>query len=413
MTSKPGRIRSIAAGLCIALAAVSLSAAMPGAWIRKSLVDEQRFEEIVAAIPRDPAVRALIAREVTDQVFDALDVENRLHEAISERVAALGFLSGSITDGMKDFVRKQVDAVIASDGFNKIWTAVITRLHQGVLKVLRGDSQTVSIQNGEVVLDLTPLIDAALQRVEGLASDLAGHPIDIPALTDLDPNQVIPQLESLLDVDLPDDFGHIVVYRSDELGALQTAFEKAQRLMWLIAIGLVVGIAGALAITPRRRKTLQVMALVFLAVTVLERRLAIAGVGKLIAGAKPENAAAVSSVANKVLDAFLDATVTILWVLILVFLLTLVFGPAGWAVALRSALARLFQGTLHLARPIRSVQAFCAEHRDALRIGIGVVGLALLLFVDLSFGWIVLLVPAFVLLIVGASLVPPPPRAEL
>lgn len=410
---KRGRVRGIAAILCLLIASGALAAAMPSFWVRDTLVDPVRFQAIVGALPEDPAVRDAVARAITDEAFAALHIEDTLHSALAERVPALAFVSGSLVDGMKDFVRDQVDKVLASQQFDDLWNAAVARLHSRFLEVLRGESEVMSIENGEVIIDVTPIINNVLDRIDGFASDLLGKTIDIPPVTGtMLPDDIRVQLESALGVDLPEDFGHIVVYQSDALGALQESVAKAQRWMVIIEVLFAVGVIGGMAVSTRRRRTVMQMSSVFAVVVIVERRIAIASVAKLTEQSQPQNRAAVTSIADGILSSFLASTVIMLALFAVIFLITLFVGPYRWAVALRSSIARFFQGTMHLKGALHGSRGFVARHRDALRIAAAVLGILVVLFTSLSIGWLIVVVGLIAAFEIAVTAVPADSSAD-
>ncbi len=92
-------------------------------------------------------------------------------------------------------------------------------------------------------------------------SDLGIPGLDnVPELSaDGDPQQQIAQLEDATGRDLPDDFGQLVVYRSDRLANAQAAVSNAQELLvvarrafWLLLIATVVFLAASILLARDR-----------------------------------------------------------------------------------------------------------------------------------------------------------------
>src|SRR5918992_999879 len=84
-----GRTRRILASLLTALAIVAFAAAVPAAWARRTLLETDRYVEVVGPLPQDPAIRDYLSRTVTSAVFEALSVEERLSDALAERAPRL------------------------------------------------------------------------------------------------------------------------------------------------------------------------------------------------------------------------------------------------------------------------------------------------------------------------------------
>ena len=119
-----------------------------------------------------------------------------------------------------------------------------------------------------------------------------------------------------------------------------------------------------------------------------------------------ENQPAVQSVAKTILDSFLDATVEILLILFVVWLATVLFGPARWAVGMRSAVVRGVNGTLGSTRGWKAGTAWISRHRDPVRIGAGVLGIALIAFASLTITWVIVVVVLVGAVEIAASALP-------
>src|SRR6266542_3199469 len=64
------------------------------------------------------------------------------------------------------FTRDAATRALASDQFKTLWRNANERAHAAVVKALTGEGKNVSIKNGKVVLDLTPIIETVVQRLD-------------------------------------------------------------------------------------------------------------------------------------------------------------------------------------------------------------------------------------------------------
>jgi len=123
-------------------------------------------------------------------------------------------------------------------------------------------------------VNLLPLLSRGLERLQdrGILTS-----VDLPELArDGDPEEQIAQLEDAIDRDLPDDFGQLVVYSSDNVADSKAAVARAQdafalfrrSTIALIVITLVsLGVSAALA-TNRRRAAIALLLSVVAALAV-------------------------------------------------------------------------------------------------------------------------------------------------
>jgi len=398
------RARPFIAAALVAVSLVTLAAAVPGVWTRRSVLNTERYVAIVGPLARDPAVQAVLSRRLTDAAFTALDVESHLASVLGTRVPRLAFLAGAITEGVRDLVRQQVATLVASERFQQLWVEANRVAHSQMLAVLDGSSETVSLQDGRVVLNLLPIVNEVLRGVGELAGELVGRPIALPAITpDTVPQQAIAQLEQALGVDLGDSFGTIAVYDSNELEAVQDAVRRFDRAVVLLVVALVLLIAAALVVSPHRRRTLLQLAIGFAVVIVIERRFAIVATDRVVAGSPAESVDAVRAVADAMLGALLRSTAWLLAAAVGVALAAGFTGPYGWAIRARRHAAEVAGAGIGMVRGTDAGPAarWVAEHRDATLAGIAGVGVASLVWFDMSLGGLFIVVAVFGLALLG------------
>jgi len=412
---KRRRLRAAAAVLAVIVAVVSFSAALPGAWARRTIADTDTYVSVVGPLASDPAVQEALARQITTAVFEALDVQSKLTEALAERAPQLVFLAGPITSSVEGFVQDQVQAILASEQFQQFWNEANRLVQLQVIAVLRGDTTVVQIQNDQVVLNYLPLVNQALQSVSSTVSQLIGKPLTLPEITpDTVPSEAITKLEAALGVTLPDTFGTLVVYDAAELATVQNAVNVARQGLIGLVILFVLAIAVALWVSPRRRRTILQLAVAVAVVTVIERRLGISSVEEVVDIAKPENQAAVRAIAETLVGWFLDYTRTFLVLALLVVAVALLTGPYVWVVALRRGVADLARNAVHTDGSVEvgGASTWVAEHRIPVMAAVGIVAVATFWLFDLSAGWALLVAIVAIALELVAWRVLRPPTEE-
>ena len=303
------RTARIVATVLTVLAVLVFAVAVPGLWARRTLLNTDRYVATAAPLAQDPAVQEYLARTVTQQVFDALDVQTRLADVLQERDPRLAFLAGPISNGVEGFVQDQLLKVFASDAFATAWEQANRFVHAQLIAALEGGGETVQVQNGAVVLNLLPLVNQGLAAISGVVTDLVGHPVSLPEITgDEIPSEAITKLESALGIDLPDNFGTVTVYDSDELAAVQQGVDLASRAIVALAVLFLILAAVAVWVSPRKRRTLLQLATALAVVLVIERRFAIAEGNAIVDKVKPENQAAGRAVVDQVIGSLLRYT---------------------------------------------------------------------------------------------------------
>jgi hypothetical protein len=154
-------------------------------WAHRTLLNTPTFTGTVAPVFEDPAVASAVAARATDELFTELNLQARLRDALPPKA---GVAAVPVANATKGYVAGELAKVLTSAQFQAIWTAALTAAHQQLVAVLRGqNTAAVSTSGGYIVLNTVPVINQALGKASGLASDLAGKPVTLPTITSADP----------------------------------------------------------------------------------------------------------------------------------------------------------------------------------------------------------------------------------
>lgn len=419
--AKRGRLRRVVAVVLVVLTVIVFAAGVAGAWSRRTVLDTDRYVATVGPLAEEPAVQEYLARTITNQVFEALDVQDRLEAVLLERADRLVFLAGPITDSVRGFVQDQVDKVVASERFARLWTEVNRLAHEQAVRLLEGDTDVVSIEEGKAVLNLVPVANEVLKGVSGVVSELVGRPVTLPEITPQTvPSEAVARIEQALGFDLPSDFGRIVVYDSNELAAVQDAVNLFNKTVIVLAVLFVALFVAAMWVSPAKRRTLLQLMTALAFVLVIERRFAMAAGNDLVDAARPENQAAVRAVIDAFLGSLLRYTGWFLAAALVTLIVALLTGPYPWAVRFRSWVVDLGRALGGMVKPGERAPAtdWIAAHRDPVMMGLALLGVLVLLVWDLTIPWflvLVLVIGALELLAyrIGASARAPAPTTQV
>ena len=251
--------------------------------------------------------------------------------------------------------------------------------------MLRGQNNAaISTSDGYIVLNTVPLINQALGKVSGLASDLAGKPVTLPTITSADPpQQAVNKLSHALGVPLPSNFGEITLVRSSDLATVRQAVKDFDGLTLILPLVTIALIALSLWLSVNRRRTLLQLAVGVSLLMIVERRGVIHEQGALANAA--HNPQVAQSVLGDLLHGFFVLTAWILAVALVVLVIAVLSGPYRWAVALRSSVKRTGR-SIAGARggDRRGVVAWMASHAAGLQLAGAVIAGILLLIVSVS-----------------------------
>jgi hypothetical protein len=179
------RGRAVAAVVCLVLAAILTVPAGFAYWGQRTINDGDRYVATVGPLVDSPEVRTAIATKVTDAIEQQVDVEALLNQAFSGVIAdrpRLQLLVGPLAGAVNGLIQTQVQNFIDSDAFRQLWLAVNTRAQERLIQLLKGeDSGAVSVQGGEVVLDLSTVVDEVKQQLVDRGLTFVQNAPPIPA----------------------------------------------------------------------------------------------------------------------------------------------------------------------------------------------------------------------------------------
>ena len=382
--SKPRRrrIRRSVVALLVAVSCLLVLLSATVVWAHRTLLDTGTFVGTVGPVFKDPAVASAVAARATDELFTELNLQARLRDALPPKAS---FAAVPITNATKGYVAGELTNVLTSPKFQAIWTAALTATHQQLVAVLRGEKAPVlSTSDGYIVLNTVPLINQALGKVSGLASDLAGKPVTLPTITSADPpQQAVNKLSHALGVPLPSNFGEITLVRSSDLATVRQGVKAFDGLTLVLPLVTIALIALSLGLSVNRRRTVLQLAVGVSLLMIVERRGVLHEQSTLASAA--HNPQLAQSILGELLHGFFVLTAWVLAVALVVLVIAVLSGPYRWAVVLRSWVKRTGR-SIAGARggDHRGVVAWMASHAAGLQLAGAVVAGILLLIVTVS-----------------------------
>ncbi|MEO8107335.1 MAG: hypothetical protein ABI720_08445 [Actinomycetes bacterium] len=162
-------VRSTAVVVLMGLGFVLVPTAGVAVWTRNTLLNTDRYVETVAPLADSPAVIDDVANAVTDEIFAQIDVETLLQENLPPE---LSFAAGPISSQVESTTKGLVVKALESDRFDVLWREINRQASASVVGVVTGKdtSEILQIENGELFLELQPVIDDVKTRLsdEGL-----------------------------------------------------------------------------------------------------------------------------------------------------------------------------------------------------------------------------------------------------
>ncbi len=367
---KARRLRSVAAGLLGLLAIVGLFASTFAVWGHRVLFNEDTIANTVDSAMGDPAVVDVMATYITQQVFQVADVEGRVLAVLP---AGLLPLAPGIVGGAQKAVESSMSTLLESDVARNLVVGLVRTSHRSLMRVLEGDGLAagVTVSDGQVSINMLPLVGLGLQAAQKLG---VLTNVSMPELSqDGNPQEQIAALEKTFNLDLADNFGQLVVFKSSAVANAGASLAVAQRMtalvkraIWLILALTVVLVAATLGVARHRRRALVALGLGGAAAFLLCRILIERVIDKTpYLVANPGSRRAIASTLNEVAGGLLRLVTSMLLVGLITAAISFITGSSARAVAIRTGLG---QGN-------QSLRGIVANHREASALTLVAAGL--------------------------------------
>ena len=213
------------------LATILLFVSSLTVWAKRQLLDDQAWANSSTQLLANDEVRGAIAQKLSDGLFQRIDVEAQLRERLPPRAqAAAAPLAAALQNNVGPAAANRL---LQRPRVQTLWQNANKRAHAAVVRVLEGKdlgpNGNISTANGEVTLDLRPAITRLATRL-GIEDKLKAN---------ADPTA-----------------GQIVLMKSDQLGAAQTAVKILKALSSLLLIAVFALFALAIYLARGRRRWL-------------------------------------------------------------------------------------------------------------------------------------------------------------
>jgi hypothetical protein len=168
-----------------------------------------------------------------DQLADNGEIQNAISTAVTNAIFnRYGSVLGSRLTTQQ--VEGAVHDVIGSAQFASYWSTANRAVHADIVALLRGDDQSgvLATRNGQIVLDLGPVVEAVKNRLQETGVDLSSVPVD------------------------PQQTTEFVIVGSNDLVSAQRVVHLFDQIGLGVPIAAVVALVGAIAVAVDRRRAL-------------------------------------------------------------------------------------------------------------------------------------------------------------
>lgn len=379
--NKPTRqpIKATLSVLLISFSIVFVLIANIFLWAGNTLFNTDNFTKAVDPVIEQPVVQSAIADYATTELFNNVDVEAYVADALPERIA---FLAPQLTQQINTQTKSVLTNVIASDRFQTTWKEVTQKQHERLLTFIKN-------YQGDGVISVNDLFGQLQTRL----SDTS--------------------LSFLSNKQLPSRVGDITVANVPQLPVLHEIANNLGLIRWGSVVLAVVTLLAGIFLSKNRRKSFYIFAsgvIVAMLSTLIALRVLQAGAASSV---QPQYAEAVRTAAEIISSGLRTQSVLIASFMFVMVAIIWVSGNSRRALALKSIyrqglVAKLHDKLLGSKRSSRLIN-WVRKYRRGIEWSVFIVSTLILLMVKLSLAsmiwWLVslLVIVGVVELIAGDS----------
>jgi hypothetical protein len=210
---KPWRRRTVKA--LLALGALLAFLSVFAIWVERQALDTNEWVNTSGHLIRNQTIREALGEYMVEQLYENVDVEKKIEEALPSGVKEL---AGPASSGLRQFGSTGAEKVLETGTAQSLWETANRTAHEQLMAVLENKHEAVSTANGEVTLNLGSMLKNLAGQV-GLSKDLAEE--------------------------VPADAGQVTILKSEQLKTAQDIVIAIKGLALLLSIVtfLVFGLA--------------------------------------------------------------------------------------------------------------------------------------------------------------------------
>jgi len=155
-------------------------------WGEREIQDEDNFVATVDEVFDDEVVQDALATRLTEFIMTKTDLQERVTAGLQDleenegAPAATSLLAGPLTSLVSDTVYRICVDILQSDAFNEILNTALRGVHRAVTAIINDESDVIEETNGQVILNLRPIVDEVVQQLAGERGEEALSKLNIP-----------------------------------------------------------------------------------------------------------------------------------------------------------------------------------------------------------------------------------------
>jgi hypothetical protein len=231
--------------LVVLAAVIGLVSAL-NIWVKRQALDTNNFTNASVQMLENPQVRSALSVYLVDQLYQNVNVPAELEANLPPAIKGI---AAPIAGALRQLLVRAADELLQRPRVQELWKQAISRAHTLFLAVIDGKKQILQNTNGNVVLNLRPLV-MQLEQQGGLIGKLAQQlPPDAGQITILKGNQLKTARQAVKVVRFLSYFLFFLVLA---LYAAAVYLATGRRRQLLMGVGVSAFIVGLIVLVVRR-----------------------------------------------------------------------------------------------------------------------------------------------------------------
>ena len=211
--------------LVVIAAVIGLAAAL-NVWVKRQALSTDNWTNASAQLLENDQIRSALSVYIVNQAFANADVSKRLQQRLPPQFDPL---APALAVALQQGATRTLDNLLARPRIQQLWKEANRRAHEQFLALLNGKHNVLESTNGNVVLDLKPIVQRLADEL-GIGGRLEGR--------------------------LPENAGQIVILKGNQLETARKGVKVIKVLSYFLLFLVIALYAAAVYISRERRKLL-------------------------------------------------------------------------------------------------------------------------------------------------------------
>jgi len=210
----------------VVLAALITLVASLNVWVKRQALDTNNWTNASGKLLEDERIRSALSVYLVNQLYQNVNVSQELQQELPPAVKPL---APQIALGLQQVAVRAVDTILARPRVQQLWKQANRRAHKAFIALLDGKHNVLQSTDGNVVLNLQPILQQ-LEQATGIGSRLNAQ--------------------------LPPDAGKITLLKGSQLGTARKGVKVIRVLSYFLLFLVLALYALAMYLSRDRRKIL-------------------------------------------------------------------------------------------------------------------------------------------------------------